>query len=87
MVAAGRVASPAEDSLQTRTLRYSKTKRLAVHALAEHWLDSTIDASFANPLVTTMTVSPNVLAFEVHGAEYTTYTKPLFPFSQVFLGI
>ena len=64
MVAAGRVGMPVEDSLQTRTLRYNESKRLTVHALAHHYDDSRLDASFTSTL-STVTASENVLAFAV----------------------
>ena len=54
MVAAGRVGMPVEDSLQTRTLRYNESKRLTVHALAHHYDDSRLDASFTSTLSTVL---------------------------------
>ena len=64
MVLAGRVAMPRESSLQTHTLRYNSAKRLTLHAMAKHWEEARLDAQF-DPSLTTVTASPNVLAFDI----------------------
>ena len=65
MAATGRDAMPDHSSLQTYTLRYNKSKRLTLHAMARHWEEARLDATF-QPSVTTVTASSNVLAFEVY---------------------
>jgi hypothetical protein len=64
MVEAGRKRLPTTSWLQTKTLRYDAAPRLQLLAMAEHWVDTRLDASFSTTN-TSITASSNVLAFSV----------------------
>lgn len=57
--------------MQTKTLRYNSAPRLSLLGMAEHWLDTKLDAAFT-AATTTVTASSNVLAFAVEPAGAAT---------------